>query len=173
MRMPGAVNAPRGLTGLDFKPNVLPMKHLLLSGACILLFAGCDRPESAAIAQAAAAGAADGPATIATPVTDPTPTTNVVVMPPSTPPLPGLPPSLPVPAREVVKLAHGQMGDGVVTNFIDYITEPFHLDADQIVYLRDIGLSPAMLESLLAREQQLARLASESARSAWPPLPAS
>lgn len=148
------------------------MKPLLLSVVGIFFLTGCDLPESSAIAQAQAAvenaRSSDAPsvagaATNAVTATSPTPTPA-----PTPAPVPDLPPNLPEPAREVVKLAHGQMGEGVVTNFIANIKEPFHLDAGQIVYLRDLGLSPAILESLLSREQDLARLAPPTPTPAAP-----
>lgn len=141
------------------------MKLLLLSAVSAAFLVGCDLPESAAIAQARAAVENAKPAET---TTDPAATTNAVVVTPPAPPAPDLPPNLPDAAREVVKLAHNQMGDGVVTNFIANLKEPFHLDAEQIVYLRDLGLSPAVLESLLAREQELAHLLPSSPASPAP-----
>lgn len=141
------------------------MKHLLLYAVGVLLLTGCDLPESTAVAQAKAAvetaRASDSPP--AAPAADPAATAAPVQA-----AVPDLPPNLPDPVREVVKLAHGRMGDGVVTNFVANIQEPFHLDADQIVYLRDLGLSSAVLESLLSKEQELARLNPAQSASTMP-----
>lgn len=145
------------------------MKLLLLPAIGLLLLAGCGLPESSAIAQAQAA---TPPEPAAASSTEPTPavaTTNAAAV---TPPMPQLPPNLPEPAREIVKLSHKQLDDSVVTNFIANIDEPFHLDAEQIVYLRDLGLSAAVLEALLAREQQLGGVPKEApATASSPPAP--
>ncbi|MBN8246278.1 MAG: hypothetical protein J0L84_02400, partial [Verrucomicrobia bacterium] len=138
------------------------MKLVLLPAVGLLLLAGCGLPESSAIAQAQPGVPSEKPAEPAAPASAPTPagtTTNVAVV---TPPMPQLPPNLPEAAREIVKLSHSQVDDAVVTNFIANIDEPFHLDAEQIVYLRDLGLSAAVLEALLAREKQLGGVAKDA-----------
>lgn len=130
------------------------MKLLLCAVGAVLL-AGCGIPESAAIAQAKAP--VDG--AVVTNAAAPAATeTNAVaaVVPSVPPPAPELPPNLPEAAREIVKLSHSQIGDSVVTNFIANLKDPFHLDAEQIVYLRDLGLSPVVIEALLSKEQELA-----------------
>jgi len=151
------------------------MKLVLLSAFGLLLAVGCGIPESAAIAQAQPAPTAP-PADNSAPsnATAAAATTNAPPVVASQPPAPQLPPNLPEPAREIVKLSHSQVDDGVVTNFIANIREPFHLDAEQIVYLRDLGLTPAVLEALLAREQQLESAVKEppSATAAASPAPA-
>src|SRR5215471_10072807 len=70
------------------------------------------------------------------------------------PPVPGSSPNAPPPAAvptdlspavaDVVRLAGSGVGDDVVLAFVQNSTATFHLSADDILYLRDIGLSPAV-----------------------------
>ena len=153
------------------------MKLLLCAVGAVLL-AGCGIPESSAFAQAKAP--ADGAAATNSVAPATTPTNAVATVVPSVPPpAPELPPNLPEAAREIVKLSHSQIGDSVVTNFIANLKEPFHLDAEQIVYLRDLGLSPSVIEALLSKEQELSLRAPRKAdpapvatATAPPPAPA-
>lgn len=80
-------------------------------------------------------------------------------------PPPQVPEDLPTLARELVLLAHNQFGDGVLTNFIANAREPFELDAGQIVYLRDVGISSEVIEFLLTHQQELRPVSSEDSDS--------
>ena len=82
--------------------------------------------------------------------TNAAPTTNVVQAAASAIPVTEFPEDLPEPAREVVRLAHARVGDSTIQQFIANLTEPFHLKADQVVYLRDVGLSEVVLDALLS-----------------------
>ena len=120
------------------------MKPIVLPVSVLLLFVGCSLqgdPET----PPAAAG-----------ITNAVPTTNSVQTAASPMPVSEFPEDLPEPAREVVRLAHARVGDSTIQQFIANLTEPFHLKADQVVYLRDVGLSETVLEALLSREQLLA-----------------
>lgn len=91
-----------------------------------------------------------------TSTTNTIPATNIVQAAASPTPVTEFPEDLPEPAREVVRLAHARVGDSTIQQFIANLTEPFHLKADQVVYLRDVGLSETVLDALLSREQLLA-----------------
>lgn len=66
-----------------------------------------------------------------------------------------IPPTLPVdvklskPVEEVVKLAQSGVSETVVLLFIEKSNERFELDAADIVYLNDIGISATVLASML------------------------
>ena len=51
--------------------------------------------------------------------------------------------------QEVAKLLQSGVSETVVLLFIEKATEPFALDAADIVYLNDIGVSPAVLAAML------------------------
>lgn len=63
--------------------------------------------------------------------------------------LPVAPPDLPPPVQEVVKLAQSTLGDGVLLGYIGNITTPYSLNADQIIYLNDLGLSDPVIQQLV------------------------
>lgn len=68
---------------------------------------------------------------------------------------PGLSPDL----QEVVTLSHEQMGDEVITNYIRSTGKSYQLTADQIIYLKNQGVSSPVLSALL----QTASLAGNAA----------
>ncbi len=120
------------------------MKPIVVLVSVFLTFVGCSlqgNPETP-------------PA--GTPTTNAVPATNVVQAAASLTPVTEFPEDLPEPAREVVRLAHARVGDSTIQQFIANLSDPFHLKADQVVYLRDVGLSETVLDALLSREQLLA-----------------
>lgn len=134
------------------------LKLLLLPVTATLLLTGCDLPEHSAHAATADEPVAPTttPAPLAETDSDPTlPGHDSLFAPTNSVPAPQTPENLPEAAREVVTLALSQVGEGVLTNFIATLQEPFQLDADQIIYLRDVGLSAAVIETLLVRQKQL------------------
>lgn len=66
-----------------------------------------------------------------------------------------IPPTIPTNLKlskaveEVVKLAQSGVGESVVLLYVDKAAGPFDLDADDIVYLNDIGISNAVIASML------------------------
>ncbi len=104
--------------------------------------------------------------------TNTVPATNVVQAAASPTPVTEFPEDLPEPAREVARLAHARVGDSTIQQFIANLTEPFHLKADQVVYLRDVGLSETVLDALLSREQLLASTTPPSPPETPAPKPA-
>jgi hypothetical protein len=72
----------------------------------------------------------------------------------------GLPPGAATPtlspgAAEVVHLAGSGTGDDVVLAYVQNSTATFDLSADQILYLRDIGVSSAAITAMLNRDNAL------------------
>jgi hypothetical protein len=124
------------------------MKTTALAITVIGLLCGCDLTGTHL--------AADGEITRpASPVElAPNTSTNPVVVPTAGPvreavSAPVAPPDLPGPVQEVVRLAQTTLGDGVLLGFIDNIKEPYGLNADQIIYLNDLGLSESVIKDLI------------------------
>src|SRR5579871_6962126 len=59
------------------------------------------------------------------------------------------PPSLSPDLQEVVTLSHEEMGDEVITNYIKSTGKSYQLSADQIIYLKNQGVSSPVLSALL------------------------
>jgi len=59
------------------------------------------------------------------------------------------------PLAEVIKLAQAGVGESVIQSYIANSGTPFNLDSDQIIYLRDLGLSDATVNAMLQRDQTL------------------
>lgn len=131
------------------------MKTSILALLVGLLLTGCDLSDRSALAASAnqdttTTNATNSPSNVVTvtPVIEPLTT-------PTPPPVPPAELDLPKPVSEVIRLAHLQLGEGVLTNYIATLREPFQLDSDQIVYLRDVGVSPSVIEALLVKQQDL------------------
>src|SRR5258708_6174767 len=56
-------------------------------------------------------------------------------------------------AAEVVKLAESGVSDDVMLAYIQNSQAPFNLSADNIVYLKDLGLSPAEAAAMLTHDK--------------------
>ena len=140
------------------------MKHLLIPSLCAALLAGCDPAERLAKANAADSSAPPPIAATATnPIVGATPmplaTNNpaigvqkkaevVVSIPQSAP---KSPPDLPAPAQDVIRLSQTAVDPSVVLSFIESIPTPFSLNADQIIYLSDLGLGTPVINGLLKK----------------------
>jgi hypothetical protein len=77
-----------------------------------------------------------------------------------TPPEESAPPEAAVPAlspnaAEVVRLSEAGTSDDVVLAYVQNATTPFSLSADQILYLRDIGVSSSVITAMLGRDNTL------------------
>ena len=115
------------------------MKRFLLPSLCVLLMTGCDAVDRSLVAVAvdkADATADTNALTASIPVNPPTP-----------------PPNLPNPVQEVVRLAQTTLGESVLVDYIATIQEPFRLDAEQIIYLHDLGVPEAAIQALLKQQQ--------------------
>jgi hypothetical protein len=58
-------------------------------------------------------------------------------------------------AAEVVRLAGSGVGDDVVVAYIQNSQAPFNLSADDVLYLKDIGLSPQVASAMLSHDTTL------------------
>ncbi len=82
------------------------------------------------------------PATAAQPPAPIDPSASVAVL---------VPPPLPGPVADVVQLTRGGLDEGVVSEYISNIQEPFALGASQIVYLNDLGVSSNIIHVLMRK----------------------
>lgn len=87
--------------------------------------------------------------------------TTVVAAPPPGPPAASVgpaatanPPVSPA-AAEVVRLAEAGTSDDVIVAYVQDSSAPFALTADQILYLRDIGVSSPVITAMLSRDATL------------------
>ncbi len=67
------------------------------------------------------------------------------------------------PLAHVIRLAQADISEGVILAYVTNSPSPFNLTADQIIYLRDIGLSDEVITAVLQHDQTL------SAESTPPP----
>ena len=58
-------------------------------------------------------------------------------------------------AAEVVRLAGSGVGDDVVLAYIQNSQAPFNLSADNVLYLKDVGLSPQVTSAMLSHDGTL------------------
>jgi hypothetical protein len=58
-------------------------------------------------------------------------------------------------AAEVVRLAQSGVEEDVVLAYVQRVTEPFNLSADNIVFLRDLGISSPVLTEMLNRDKEI------------------
>ena len=85
---------------------------------------------------------ATGPAPVVEPAPAPAPATT---------PAPAVSPA----AAEVVRLAEAGTSEDVILAYIQNDTAPFDLSADQILYLRDVGVSSPVITAMLSRDTTL------------------
>ena len=74
---------------------------------------------------------------------------------PAPPPANSAVPAISPGAAEVVRLAEAGTSDDVILAYIQNSTATFDLSADQILYLRDIGLSSPVITAMLGRDSAL------------------
>jgi hypothetical protein len=67
----------------------------------------------------------------------------------------GSPPAVSPGAAEVIKMAEAGTSDDVLLAYVKNSTSTFDLSADQILYLRDIGLSSPVITGMLSRDSEL------------------
>jgi hypothetical protein len=70
------------------------------------------------------------------------------------------------PVEKILKMAQSGLGDSVLLAFIDTTVDPFDLDADEILYLTDVGLSEDVLAAMLKHDGQNRDMLNESRKSA-------
>jgi hypothetical protein len=81
----------------------------------------------------------------------------------------GVPANLSPGAAEVVRLAGAGVGDDVVLAYIQNSQAPFSLSADDVLYLKDIGLSPQVTSAMLTHDTTLRNQAQQYAPAATAP----
>src|ERR1051325_2495453 len=59
------------------------------------------------------------------------------------------------PVSEMIQLAALGTGEGVMLAFVTNSTASFDLRADEIIYLKDIGVPDGVLAAMIARDEQL------------------
>lgn len=119
------------------------MKRSILPALCLALVAGCEL-GSRSLAQTASDPAVSAPPP--PPAAPSQASTNAAAQIP-VPPVP----VLPAPVSEVIQLTRRGLSEGVVTDFIAQIQEPYTLTADQLIYLNDLGISGPVLQALLRK----------------------
>lgn len=72
------------------------------------------------------------------------------------------------PAASVIKLAQAGVGENVIQSYIANSTAPFNLGSDDIIYLRDLGVSDAVITAMIQRDQALGNVASAQPAYAAP-----
>jgi hypothetical protein len=140
------------------------MKRFILPSCFALLLAGCNVGPAAsndtapAAATVATANSTNAPEAV---VADSKTNAPAVVAAESVPPanasvanselseIPKAPPELPAPVGEVVRLAQHTIGESILVDYIGSVQEPYTLNADQIIYLHDLGISPGVMQALL------------------------
>ena len=138
------------------------MKRLVLLFGFVVLFAGCgsrSSPLASALTGTNETGGIDlaGPTVAEKSILqDPVTLTNSTASVPApvapvAVPAPQPPPDLPVPAAEVVRLSQHVLGESVLVDYINSINEPFALNADQVIYLTDLGMPQPVIQALIKR----------------------
>jgi hypothetical protein len=74
---------------------------------------------------------------------------------------------------EVERLAQAGVDEGVVQTYINSTAGTFNLTADQVIYLKNLGLSPQVINTMIDHDQELISGARPLTASAPPPLPPS
>ena len=82
---------------------------------------------------------------------------------------PGLQPSAPV--TEILKLVDSGVDEAVLLAFVTNSATPFQLNAEQIIYLNDIGIPSAVVTAMIQRDQVLKASATNAVAVAPTPAP--
>ena len=80
--------------------------------------------------------------------------------------------NLPPDLQEIVKLGQAQMGDDVIVSYVKKSGKSYVLSADQIIYLRNQGLSQAVISSLLETKPAAPPPAAPAPMAPAPAMPA-
>lgn len=75
----------------------------------------------------------------------------------SSPAVTALPPDVDPnsPLAQIIQLAQSGVDESVLTSYAGNAATPFSLTADQIVYLKDIGVPDSVVQAMIQRDQQL------------------
>ncbi len=102
------------------------------------------------------------------------PTTQTAVSPavaaaPAATPAPAAPVKLPYGAEDVLKLSRAQVGDDITVNYVQNSGTSYNLDPQDIVYLRNQGVSERVISAMLdQRNRAAAQAAAQTAPMAAP-----
>jgi len=153
----------RSLTHLSL---VLALLGLPFAGGCTQSSANSAEPELTNAQPAVVQSAGDSSSATAAAETA-TPVSSVQHAEPVLPPniLPA------TPLAEVIKLAQSGVGDNVMLAFITNSVKPFELNAEEIVYLNDLGVTSSVITTILQHDQGLKPLPSNLTSPAAPPPP--
>ena len=116
------------------------MKRFISYAVC-LVWVGCGQPSVSPLARASSGQTNGSPADVAAVAK-----TNGV-----SPKIDLAIPVLPLPVLEVIQLVRRGVGEAVVTDFIERISEAYSLSSDQILYLNDLGIPEPVLRSLIQK----------------------
>lgn len=72
-------------------------------------------------------------------------------------------------ASEVLKLYQGGISKEVLISYIENNSLPFHLTADNIIYLQKVGLPQEVIAALIRRDGELQRQSLAAAQQPWNP----
>jgi hypothetical protein len=72
---------------------------------------------------------------------------------------------------EVERLARAGVDDSVIFAYINNTAGTFNLTADQVIYLKNLGLSPQVINTMIDHDQELISGARPLPASAPPPFP--
>ena len=168
------------------KPCFFRLPVLALTAGLSLALMGChtDAAEKSAAARTAQPGVASA-APVTTPAPGPTglPGTNAPALASAEAGVPVLSTNAPVAriapqptdvsagVREVVDMAQAQVGDAVLLEFVKSRQQAFDLDADDIVYLKDVGVPEEVVTMMLKRDGELREQALAATPAAEAPAP--
>jgi hypothetical protein len=69
---------------------------------------------------------------------------------------------------EIIKMAQANVGEDVITAFIENAGTAYELDAGQIIHLRELGVSDRLITAMLGTRQKLMENAAKTAPAAAP-----
>ena len=72
---------------------------------------------------------------------------------------------------EVERLAKAGVDEGVVQTYINSTAGTFNLTAEQVIYLKDLGLSPQVINTMIDHDQELISGARPLPAASPPPFP--
>ena len=151
-------------------------RFLLLATAVLPLLGGCTNANSETekadtnivVQPAKIAPSADAPVAVnptpeaAVPAGEPV---NIVAPPPASI-------KLSPAAGEITKLVQAGVDSGVILAYVTNSPNTFRLEADEIVYLKDIGMSPALVTAMIQHDQKIREASLAGATVTSPSTPA-
>lgn len=160
-------------TAADRATNNVPTVSVPASSSNPTPEASTDRTATTVASSSGNAGPASSPAGLAaavpTPAVPPAPAAGTNPPPASAGPVINVSvPALPTPVADLVRLAQTRISEEVLVRYVEGVQEPFSLDANQLIYLADLGIPDAVMLAL----QKKASGSGEVAEAAQPETPA-